>query len=386
LILLCTLQSAAEDQAPRRPVIPGIGQRMQSFVDDQEIAGAVTLVTSPEREIHFECTGWADIESHRPMRPDTLFWIASMTKPITGAAVCLLEERGLLSLSDPVEKFIPEFSQLKNPAGEHVSVSLMQVLTHTSGMADFPPEKTIDIPNLAGLMPLYVSQPVKFPPGSKWQYCQSGINTAGRIVEIVSNLPFDEFLRQEIFEPLQMKDTAFSLSDAQMRRLATSYKRNDDGTLEPTPIKFLAGKSPTSRDRFPAPNGGLFSTAEDYARFCRMLLNRGAVGDRQLLKPATVARMTSIQTAPDIVTGFTPGNGWGVATCVVREPQGITEHVSPGTFGHGGAYGTQAWVDPQKKLAWILMVQRANFKNSDASPVRAGFQEALFASPLPSHQ
>jgi CubicO group peptidase (beta-lactamase class C family) len=147
------------------------------------------------------------------------------------------------------------------------------------------------------------------------------------------------------------------------------------GRSKATPIGFLGGKAPTSRDRFPAPNGGLFSTAPDYARFCRMVLRGGELDGKRYLKPETVKLMTTVQT-DGLKTGFTPGNGWGLGWCVVREPQGVTATLSPGSFGHGGAYGTQAWIDPRAERVYILMVQRANFPNSDASEVRRGFQEA----------
>ena len=176
-----------------------------------------------------------------------------------------------------------------------------------------------------------------------------------------------------------MKDTTFYLTEEQLPRLATSYQRTDEGELEATAVGILYGKAPTSRDRFPAANGGLFSTAPDYARFCRMILNGGELDGKRYLKPESVTLMTSVQTG-DLKTGFTPGNGWGLGWCVVREPQGVTAMLSPGTFGHGGAYGTQAWIDPVKKRVYVLMVQRANFPNSDGSEVRRAFQEAASAA------
>ena len=188
-------------------------------------------------------------------------------------------------------------------------------------------------------------------------------------------MPFDKFLERRLFGPLGMKDTTFYLTEEQLPRLATSYRRTEKGELEATDIRILDGKSPTSRDRFPAANGGLFSTAPDYARFCQMILNGGELDGKRYLKPESVKLMTTIQTG-DLKTGFTDGNGWGLGWCVVREPQGVTAMLSPGTFGHGGAYGTQAWIDPGKKRIYILMVQRANFPNSDATEVRRAFQEA----------
>ena len=156
--------------------------------------------------------------------------------------------------------------------------------------------------------------------------------------------------------------------------LAKSYKANA-GQLEYTTLPSDQ-HNPTSRHRYPAANGGLFSTARDYARFCQMLLNHGSLDGRQYLKPETVKRMAAIHT-DDLKTGFTDGNGWGLACCVVRQPQGITAVLSRGTFGHGGAYGTQAWIDPvARQRVYVLMVQRSNFPNADGSAVRQAFQEA----------
>ncbi len=225
------------------------------------------------------------------------------------------------------------------------------------------------------MIPLYVAKPVAFTPGSKWAYCQSGINTGGRIAKVVTGEPLDKLLKRRLFDPLGMNDTTFYLTEKQLPRLATSYRRTDKGDLQLTGIGFLNGKAPTSRDRFPAPNGGLFSTASDYARFCQMVLRGGELDGKRYLRAETVKLMTTIQTA-DLKTGFTAGNGWGLGWCVVRQPQGVTAMLSPGTYGHGGAYGTQAWIDPGTKRIYVLMVQRANFPNSDASDVRSEFQAA----------
>jgi CubicO group peptidase (beta-lactamase class C family) len=287
----------------------------------------------------------------------------------------MLQDEGKLSVEDPVEKYLPEFARLKTAEGGPARVTIRHLLTHTSGLAEIAADEARDVKTLAGVIPLYVAKPVRFEPGTKWAYCQSGINTAGRIVEVVSGESFDGFLESRLFEPLGMEDTTFYLSDEQLLRLAGSYRRTDQGELEGAEIRILYGKSPTSRDRFPAANGGLFSTAPDYARFCQMILNGGEYAGRRYLKPDSVERMTMRQT-DGLKTGFTEGNGWGLGWCVIREPQGVTAMLSPGTFGHGGAYGTQAWIDPRNKRAYILMVQRANFPNSDGSEVRRAFQEA----------
>jgi CubicO group peptidase (beta-lactamase class C family) len=325
--------------------------------------------------VHLDAIGDADIAANRPMRPDTIFWIASMTKPITATAVLMLQEEGKLSVDDLVEKHLPEFRDLKTTDGKPARVTIRHLLTHTSGMGEISGDEARGIANLAGVIPLYVKKPVRFEPGSKWVYCQSGINTAARIVEVASGVPFDRFVERRLFGPLGMKDTTFYLSEDQVPRLAASYRRSKQGELQATALGILHGKAPTSRDRFPAANGGLFSTAPDYARFCRMILDGGELDGRRYLKPESIAQMTTVQTT-GLKTGFTDGNGWGLGWCVVREPQGITAMLSPGTFGHGGAYGTQAWIDPVKKRVYLLMIQRADYPNSDASPVRKAFQEA----------
>jgi CubicO group peptidase (beta-lactamase class C family) len=365
----------ASDEPGRPPVISGIGQRMGRFVEDREIAGAVTLVATPDRIVHLEATGKADIASGRPIRPDTIFWIASMTKPITATAVLMMQEEGKLSVDDPVEKYLPEFGRLRTADGKPARVTIRHLLTHTSGMGEASGAESRGIKNPAGLIPLYVARPVRFEPGSKWVYCQSGINTAARIVEVVSGSPFDEFVDRRLFGPLGMKDTTFYLTEEQVPRLATSYRRSDKGELEPAEVRILNGKNPTSRDRYPAANGGLYSTAPDYARFCRMILDGGEHEGRRYLKPESVKLMTGVQSGA-LKTGFTDGNGWGLGWCVVREPQGVTATLSPGTFGHGGAYGTQAWIDPVKRRIFILMIQRSDFPNADATEARRAFQEA----------
>jgi CubicO group peptidase (beta-lactamase class C family) len=381
-IVICSVALESEGGAivqDKAPSLSLISKAMRKFVDDHEISGAVTLVATPDRIVHLDATGLADIGAAQAMSGDTIFWIASMTKPILATLLLMLQDEGKLSVDDPVEKYVPEFKDLKTADGKPAKVTIRHLLTHTSGMAEVSGKEAGTIKNLAGLVPLYVARPVQFVPGTKWMYCQSGINTAARVVEVVSGMPFDEFADQRLFGPLGMKDTTFYLTEKQLGRLAKSYRRTDKGKLEVAAIGILNGKAPTSRDRFPAANGGLFSTAPDYVRFCQMVLSGGELGGKRYLRAETVKQMTTIQTG-DLKTGFTPGNGWGLGWCVVREPQGMTAMFSPGAFGHGGAYGTQAWFDPGKQRIYLLMVQRANFPNSDASPVRFAFQETANAA------
>jgi CubicO group peptidase (beta-lactamase class C family) len=370
---LAAQQEKAKEGKP--PAVPAISEQMRKSIAAREVAGAVTLVATPDKILHLDATGHAGLSPDEEMRTDAIFWIASMSKPILAVLLLMLQDDGLLSMDDPVEKYLPEFKGLKAADGKQARVTIRQLLTHTSGLGEITAAQAGASKTLADVTPLYVAKPVAFAPGSKWVYCQSGINTAGRVAEVVTGKSLDKLLKERLFDPLGMKDTTFYLTKEQLPRLAKSYKRTDKGDLEVTDIRFLNGKSPTSTDRFPAPNGGLFSTASDYARFCQMVLRGGELDGKRYLKPETVKLMTTIQTG-DLKTGFTPGNGWGLGWCVVREPQGVTAVLAPGSFGHGGAYGTQAWIDPTAQRVYILMVQRANFPNSDASEVRRGFQEA----------
>jgi len=378
---LLSPQGHAEDRAPTKPDsgFPEVHQELAKLVEQHEIAGAVTVVVTKDQVLHRDTVGLQNIEKNIPMQPNSIFFIASMTKPITGLAVCKLEEAGKLKLEDPVSKYIPEFKNLKNAAGEPVEVTILQLLTHTSGLQEIDRSKTHQLLTLKELIPYYVEKPVHFQPGTQWKYCQSSINTAGHIVELLSGMSFDEYVSKEIFEPLKMADTTFYLTDEQRPRLAEAYRRTDAGTLEveQNHLLLMFGKDPAKRDRTPFPNMGLFSTAPDYARFCQMLLNGGELDGKRIVKPETVLRFRTMHTPEEMSTAFTPGNSWGVAVCVVRHPQGITADLSPGTYGHGGAYGTQAWIDPVRGVAWVMMVQRTNFKNGDASNARDAFQKAI---------
>ena len=364
------------------PTLPGVGAAMQEMTAKNEIAGAVTLVVSKDRVLHLESIGFADVAAKHPMTQDALFWIASMTKPVTGVAVLMLQDEGKLSVADPVAKYLPEFAALKTPSGKSANLTITQILTHTSGLGEATSPAAQQAHTLANLVPIWLAAPMQYEPGEKWKYTQSGINAASRIVEVVSGMAFDVFVQKRIFEPLGMKDTTFYPTDAQRARLATAYEKNkDSGALEPVPARADYG----TRDRPPQGNGGLYSTGPDYARFCQMLLNGGTFEGHRYLSAEAMKLLSTPQTG-DLPTGFfqsdTYGNrganyGWGIATCVLRTPhEGVAAMLSPGTFGHGGAWGTQAWIDPVKGVAYIMMVQRSGLPNSDASDVRRAFQQA----------
>jgi CubicO group peptidase (beta-lactamase class C family) len=364
------------------PKLSGVGPAMQAMIAKNEIAGAVTVVVKKDTVLHLESTGFADVAAKKPMTPGTLFWIASMTKPITGAAILMLQDGGKLNVADPVAKYLPEFAKLKTPSGKPANLTITQILTHTSGLGEAGGPEAQKAKTLADLVPLWLAAPMQYEPGEKWKYTQSGINAAARIVEVVSGMTFDAFLQKELFDPLGMKHTTFYLTTELRSQLATAYAKNKEtGLLEPVPPRPEFGP----RDRPPQGNGGLYSTATDYARFCQMLLNGGSLNGHRYLTPAAMKFLMTPQTG-DLPTGFfqnaTFGNhganyGWGIATCILRTPhEGVPAMLSPGSFGHGGAWGTQAWIDPVKGVAYVLMVQRSNFPNSDASDVRREFQQA----------
>jgi CubicO group peptidase (beta-lactamase class C family) len=364
------------------PSISGIGDAMQEMVAKNEIAGAVTVVVAKDKFLHLESTGFADVASKRPMTPDTLFWIASMTKPITGTAILMLQDEGKLNVADPVAKYLPGFADLKTPSGKRANLTITQSLTHTSGLGEASGPDAQKAKTLADLVPLWLAAPMQYEPGEKWKYTQSGINAAARIVEVVSGLTFDAFLQKRLFDPLGMKHTTFYLTPELRSQLVTAYAKNKEtGLLEPVPPRPEFGP----RDRPPQGNGGLYSTALDYARFCQMLLSGGTLEGRRYLSPAAMKFLTTPQTG-SLPTGFFQndafGNrgtnyGWGLGTCILRTShEGVADMLSPGSYGHGGAWGTQAWIDPVKGVAYVLMVQRSNFPNSDANDVRRNFQQA----------
>jgi len=296
--------------------------------------------------------------------------------------VLMLQDEGKLKVSDPVAKYLPEFAGLKTPSGKPANLTIAQLMTHTSGLGEAPSEAAKQAHTLADLVPLWLAAPMQYEPGEKWKYTQSGINATARIVEVVSGLSYDQFLQQRLFDPLGMKDTTFYPTDAQRARMVTAYAFNK-GTneLEPVPPRGDFG----TRDRPPQGNGGLYSTAPDYARFCQMLLGGGTDEGHRYLSAEAMQFLSTPQTG-DLPTGFFQNDmfgqhgknyGWGIGACVLRTPhEGVAATLSPGSFGHGGAWGTQAWVDPVKGVAYVLMVQRSNFPNSDASVVRQAFQDA----------
>ncbi|HMO85896.1 MAG TPA: serine hydrolase domain-containing protein, partial [Lacipirellulaceae bacterium] len=312
-------------------VEPSAGEVLARYVEEGELPGAVGLVSS-DGEVEIAIVGVADVEQDRPMQDDTIFGVMSMTKPITATALLILVDEGKVSLDDPVEKYIPAFAGAKTASGDAVrGLTVRHLLTHTSGLTGDQGCRE----SLEATVDALAARPFAFQPGERWEYGPS-LNVVGRIIEVASGQPYEEFLAERIFNPLGMTETTFQLSPEQRERNATLYRKGDDGESLVAAERWHGAGEPGC---VPNPSGGLFSTAHDMHAFYQMILGGGEVDGTRIVSEDGVRQMTTLQTG-DLATGFTPGNGWGLGWCIVREPQGVTGMLSPGSFGHGGAYGT----------------------------------------------
>ena len=366
---------------------PQVTSSLKSYVDRGVLAGAVTLVSSRNEVLGLESVGYSDVAAKTPMTTDALFWIASMSKPMTATALMMLVDAGKVKLDDPVERYLPEFvGQMviaKKTADRLVlrkprhPITVREILSHTSGLVDRSPlERELDMLSLREGVISYAKAPLQFEPGSGYQYCNPGINTAGRLIEVVSGMPYEEFMQKRLFGPLGMKDTTFWPSDEQVKRLAKSYKPGADGKgLEE--IKITQLTYPLSdRTRHPYPAGGLFSTAADVAIFCRMILNGGVHDGTRLLSEKSVREMTSTQTG-NLLDRGKGENGYGLGWSTSRKSAGDSGPVIPGPCWHGGAYATDMAIDPGKELITVFMVQHAGYPGVDSGKVLGDFKRTV---------
>jgi CubicO group peptidase (beta-lactamase class C family) len=394
-----TAMAKPEDVGLSSERLARITEMMKRHIAAGEVSGGVTLVARHGRIAHFEATGVADVDSKAPMTKTSVFRIASMTKPVTGVAVMMMMEEGKLRITDPVSKYIPSFKDLKvavaEPRGrgaagaaaadapQRVSyyrvpaereITIRDLLTHVSGLNSGPmssdsarvPEisrKPTD--TLADYIPRLGRTALEFQPGSRWSYsAQAGFDTLGRIVEITSGMPFDQFLRQRVFDPLGIREAAFYPTPELEPRLVTAYQLDPKGKMTKNPNS--GGMQ--SKVYFMG-SGGLITTAEEYAKFAQMLANGGELNGKRLLSPRTVAYMGSVH-ASDKLEGRTPGEGFGLSVRVVRDAVASGSRVSDGSFGWSGAYGTHFWVDQKEDLIAVMMIQtpvrdmRPEFENA----------------------
>ncbi len=380
MLVFLPLALRSNAQAPDPAKFAPITERMQKYVDDGDLAGAVAVVGRKDGVLHFEAVGFRDLESKSAMAKTTVFKIASMTKPITAMAIMILQDEGKLSVDDPVEKHLPEFKgQMLVSKREKDSITLTKpsrpitvrdLLTHTSGLPGNYPPGFADVyqkrnRTLAETTLVISQQPLQYQPGTEWRYCNSGIDTLGRIVEVVSGETFEGFLQAHVFSPLKMTDTRFYPIENQTNRIATNYNKIDGKLVA---VKSALLEAPAEA-KHPVPAGGLYSTGGDLAKLYRTMLHKGELDGKRILSEKAVAEMTKNQTG-DLKAGFVDGMAHGFGWAVVAKPTGVTEMLSPGTYGHGGAFGTQGWIDPTQDLFCILLIQRNDLKNGDASPMR----------------
>jgi len=385
-VCLSIVFEAAAAAASSEPKIPAVGAAMQGMVDAHQVAGAVTMVVSRDQVLHLGAVGYSNLADQRPMADDALFWIASMTKPVTSVAILMLQDEGKLRVDDPVSKYLPEFARLKTPLGKPADITIAQLLHHTSGLADPKATETRSAQTLPELVRIIESQPMQFEPGSIWRYTSSGFDVAGRIVEVVSGEPFEEFLRERLFEPLGMKDTTFYPDEAQRRRLAHAYRADPKaGTFTLVSGLGANGAIPVRGETPPKGGGGLFSTARDTARFARMLLDGGTLDGKRYLSDEAYRALTTVGTG-DLPTGYTKTKlnhvlGWGLGVAVVQHPEGgVSAQLTPGSFGHPGAWGTAAWIDPTRGVAYVMMVQRPNMPDNFENPPALAMLSAVVAA------
>lgn len=372
---------------------------MQGYVERGEFAGTLTLVARRGRVVHLECTGWADMEAQKPIEPDTIFRIYSMTKIITSVAAMMLVEEGKLRLVDPVSRYIPAFKDIKvmmslGGGGDYELVSpkreptVHDLFTHTAGLSygfvdlssldrlynrdvwkspETAPGRTLEqfVQDIARL-------PLAFHPGTAFRYSVA-TDVLGYLVQLTSGKPFEDFLQDHIFEPLGMVDTGFWAALDKAHRLAGVYGPKEGGGLKlldpPAGGRFA---KPTS---LPSGGGGLVCTAEDYFRFGQMLLNQGEFNGVRLLGRKTVEWMLQNHLPEGLHPFDNPAEGFGLGGSVLLHP-GLSHQIgSPGCFGWGGAANTRFWIDPAEELLCLLMTQ---FMPAWALPIVEDFGMAVY--------
>jgi len=421
VFLCCVISAPAQDLAKMsRPEEAGfsserlghITQFFQNAVDKGAIPGAVLLVARSGKVVYRQAIGYQDREKKTPMKTDAMFRIFSMTKPIASVAVMMLAEESKIDVMAPVTQYLPEFKDVKvgvekmDPAGGKPTLSLeaparpitvQDLLRHTSGMVYGPFGNSLvhQAYNQANLfdsgqtLSEFVTKLSKLPlahqPGTVWEYGMS-VDVLGRIVEVVSGMPFDRFIEERITNPLGMHDTGFYLTPSQALRMAepqvdaATGKRPELGKvmdLTKEKVKWFSG------------GGGLLSTASDYARFCQMLVNGGELDGVRLLSPKTLAVMTSDQVPPgasrvgnlQITQDLTPipelGQSFGLGFAVRTQAGHSSVSGSLGDYFWAGAAGTYFWIDPQEKLYALMLVQMPFV---EAGPYRRGLREIVYGA------
>jgi CubicO group peptidase (beta-lactamase class C family) len=395
LALLCSIGRIPAQTGPLLEVRPEslgfsgerlkrLNDAMQAMVDNRQLAGIVTMLARHGRIAQQKAYGLRDIAGAKPMQQDTIFRIYSMTKPITGVAMMILYEEGKWKPADPIAKYIPEFADLKVYAGAEADGSpkleapahaptMAELMSHTAGFTygvfgSTPVDKLYQQSNplQAGSLEEFISRlarlPLAYQPGEGWIYSVS-VDVQGYLVEKLSGKPFPDFLRERIFTPLGMKDTAFCVPEEKLARLATIYTTDSPTSgLTALPHDPNVSQAPG----LPSGGGGLYSTAADYLCFAQMLANGGQLNGVRILSPSTVELMRSNRLPERLLTGkfgigfytMQPGIGFGYDVAVLEDPIKLGSTAGRGTYLWDGVAGTWFWIDPANDLVFVGMIQR----------------------------
>ena len=377
----------AEDVGLSSERLQRVADLVQRHITAGSFSGAVTLVARNGRIAYHEAQGVMDLETKKPMVKDGIFRIMSMTKPVIGVATLMMMEEGKIRLTDPVSKFIPEWKNttvgVALPAGQggaaapggraggpgaepryytvpiERDLTIRDLLTHVNGLVTGPISQSANRAvaakaneTLADYIPRLGRVPLDFQPGTRWAYSAAAAwDTLSRVIEIVSGTTIDRFVKQRIFDPLEMKDTTY-IEPTGNPRLVKLYPRTPEGLKPASNPAFMNGV-------YFSGGGGLLSTATDYAQFALMLANGGELNGVRLISPRAVDLMGSV-FVPDTLPGRPRGESFGLSVRVVTDPAARNTFLSEGSFGWSGAFGTHFWVDRKEKLIAIAMTQTAN--------------------------
>jgi CubicO group peptidase (beta-lactamase class C family) len=355
--------------------LKALQRTMRALVDDTKLAGVTTLVARHGKVVYFDAYGVQDLATKKPVTKDTIFRLASMTKPIVGVAMMMLWEEGKWTLDDPVAKHIPEFAGLKvaTPNGEVPQakpMTMRQLMSHTAGFdvsAGYAKAGLRDS-DLQGMINKLAKLPLSTQPGTDWQYGPS-VDIQGYIVEKLSGQPLDVFLRTKIFEPLSMKDTGFWVDGSKADRVTQMFTYDADKRIMAAPEQ---GRSPTLKPVFLSGSGGLLSTTDDYFRFAQMVLNGGEANGKRFLKATTVELMRTNVLAEGVMVEASgvgqPGIGFGLDFAIVMDPVAAKTPVGRNTFYWGGAFGTWFWIDPTNDVVVVGMIQNLSGSPTSGTP------------------
>jgi len=351
---LCSLAVIAAEKFP-------VAEALEPYIKNGELPGIVTVIADKDAVLQIDTIGYADIETKRPMKADTVFWAASQTKPVTAVAVMILVDEGKLSLTESVTKYLPELANLKVIAEKKDDgsmtlvpvdkpITLEMLLSHTAGLEFltlFQQKHAIDSLPIEQCVTTILMTPLRSQPGTAYHYSNIGINLAGAVVERIAGMPFETFLEKRIFAPLGMTETTFFPSAEQLKRLATAYSCNKEKTQLVAKQTNLMTYPFDSKRRFAEPGGGLFSTPTDFVKFFQMLQGNGEFNGKRILSEDAVKTIYAKHTG------------------ALNAPYGLGVVTNDGVYGHGGAFGTDARVDTKNGRVMLYFIQHQGLPKSE---------------------